>query len=101
MQEIAVAAEPLGGSEAQIAAGPVDIAADCHEAMIGAEGLHTRAEGIDAVSAHERRRPLSVHACSGDDPIRRDPGIVLRDAWWKFCGAFCQLGKTVTPALHE
>jgi hypothetical protein len=63
---------------AEVAAGPVDIAADRHQAVTGAEGLHASVEGINAVATHERGRPISVHARRSHDLVRRHARAALR-----------------------
>ena len=69
MNQLQIVQEALRLLDPAIATKPINVPADCSEAMERAESPHAGAEGIDAVAADEGRRPLRVNARRGDDVV--------------------------------
>ncbi len=101
VQQVEVVLEALGRAHAHVAAGPVDIAADGEQAVVGAERLHPGAEGIDAVAADEGGRTVGEQARGGGDVLRRHAADFGGDGGRVARGALGQLVEAVAPAGDE
>ena len=101
MQQLDIAAEAPGPLDPDIAAHPVQVAADRHQSVERAEGLDAGRERVDSVPAHEGRRPVAVHARGPDDVFGRNAGEPGRLGGRVARGAVLQRVESVAPALDE
>ena len=101
VQEVEIRAKTTRRLDPAIAALPVDIAADRHQRVECAKGLHAGTERVDAVPADEAGRTLRVHARGSDDRLGRHAGQLRRDGGRIERRALRERVEAVAPALDE
>ena len=101
VQQLDIVAETPRPLDPEIAARPVEIAADRHEGVEGAEGLDAGGEGVDPVAADERGGAVGIHPRGLHDVVGRDAGEPGRLGGGVACRAFLQRVEAVAPAGDE